>query len=187
MFIAHAPSGYIAARLLLPRLQLPARCRKIFLWSGIVGAVAPDFDMVYFHWVDHRAHSHHTYVSHYPILWLTLLAAALLWRRRAASPVGPALALIFSLAGLIHMALDTVVGGIRWLAPVSDRFFSVTHVPAVYDHWWVNFALHWSFGLELLIVGWALGLAFAEPTAKAVYGWIRQVPCRSLRAKPERR
>jgi len=158
MFIAHAPAGYLSARLLLAPLQVPDCCRRGFLWSGVSGAVAPDFDLFYFHLVDHRAHTHHTYVTHYPALWLTLLAAALLWRRSAPSP-GAAMAVVFSLNGLLHMVLDSVVGGIRWLAPVSDHFFAVARVPARFHPWWLNFVLHWSFVLEVAILGWALHLA----------------------------
>lgn len=165
MFFAHAPAGYIGARLLWPRLGLPDRLRRAFLWSGIVGSVAPDFDLAYFHWVDQRAHSHHGYVTHYPILWLSLLAAAWLWKRRAPIAPGPALALIFSLNGFIHMVLDSVVGGIRWLAPWSDHSYRLAVVPSLHHPWWLNFALHWSFLLELALVGWALYLASAHRPA----------------------
>jgi inner membrane protein len=63
-----------------------------------------------------------------------------------------ALAVIFSLNGLLHMVLDTVVGDIWWFAPFVDKPYAFFTVPAVYKPWWLNFILHWSFALELAFV-----------------------------------
>jgi inner membrane protein len=159
MFIAHAPSGYITSKLLFPRLCQESSSRKAFYLAGIVGAVAPDFDMLYFHLVDHRSHTHHSYVSHYPILWLSLLAIALVWHRLANRRNSSSLAVIFALNGLLHMLLDTVVGGIWWLAPWVNQPYYFAHVTARYHPWWLNFFLHWSFLLELALVSWAWHLS----------------------------
>jgi hypothetical protein len=56
---------------------------------------------------------------------------------------------------------DSVVGDIAWLAPYSDEYFALFHVEAMFKPWWLNFILHWSFALELLLV------------ALAVYLWRR--------------
>jgi inner membrane protein len=57
---------------------------------------------------------------------------------------------------MVHLCLDSIVGDIWWLAPFVDRPFSLFTVPALYQPWWLNFLLHWSFGLELGLVVWAV-------------------------------
>jgi inner membrane protein len=59
------------------------------------------------------------------------------------------------------MVLDSIVGDIAWLAPFSDERFALFEVPAIFKPWWLNFVLHWSFALELVLV------------ASAVYCWRR--------------
>ncbi|MBQ0754727.1 MAG: hypothetical protein KBT87_07345 [Gammaproteobacteria bacterium] len=52
--------------------------------------------------------------------------------------------------------LDSVAGGIRWLAPFSSESWSLTEVPRFVTPWWLNFFLHWSILIEAIIVaiGW---------------------------------
>lgn len=156
MIIGHIPAGYITARLLYSRLQTRCADLRSFLWAGVLGALAPDLDMLYFHLVDQRQHHHHTYWTHFPSLWGGLLLLSVVWALTQRHSVGAMLAVIFSLNGLIHMLLDTIVGDIWWLAPVVDQPFSLFTVPALYQPWWLNFILHWSFGLELTVVAAAL-------------------------------
>jgi len=56
------------------------------------------------------------------------------------------------------MVLDSIVGDIWWFAPFVDQRFSLFTVPALYKPWWLNFILHWSFALELAVVGSAVYL-----------------------------
>jgi inner membrane protein len=163
MIIGHLPAGYVISRGLYPRFESFKVSPKAFLWSGMVGAVAPDIDMFYFHLVDHRQHHHHAYATHYPIVWLALLGCAWLWLRLAKQKNLAALALIFALNGFAHMFLDTIVGDIWWLAPFVDRPFALFTVPALYKPWWLNFFFHWSFGLELAVIGGALYLWRWQP------------------------
>ena len=132
-----------------------------FLWAGAIGAIAPDFDLAYFYLVDGRQHNHHSYVTHYPVIWIAaMLVCACWWRADRARPWA-ALAGVFALGGITHMVLDSIVGDIAWLAPFSHEYFSLSHVEAIFEPWWLNFILHWSFALELLLV------------ALAVYVWRR--------------
>lgn len=150
MFIAHAPAGYIVSRLLAPVFGQDGRGYRAFVLWGMLGAIAPDFDLLWYLFIDHRQHHHHSYISHFPVTWLLAMAASLLWRRRNAR--AGALAFSFSLGGFSHMILDTVMGGIRWLAPWSDTTY-VFFVPTQ-DYvalWWFYFLFHWSFKLELAI------------------------------------
>ena len=155
MIIGHAPSGYITAKLLLRNFTGRGVSPKWFLIAGVIGALAPDLDMIYFHLVDHRQHHHHTYFPHFPILWLCLLMLTFAWLRINRASKAAALAFVFCLGGFIHMILDSVVGDIGWFSPFIDRPFSMFTVPALYKPWWLNFILHWSFGLELSLWIWA--------------------------------
>ncbi|MDO5471599.1 MAG: metal-dependent hydrolase [Akkermansia sp.] len=146
MFIAHIPAGYLAAR-------GAERCgikHRLLMAACLLGSITPDIDLLYFYLVDACRHHHHSYFIHWPIVWLGLLLLSLLWllwkRGGAAVP-----AVAFSAAGLLHVALDGVVGDIQLFAPWSDEYYALATVPARYQPWWLNFFLHWSMGIELLI------------------------------------
>ena len=150
MFIAHIPSGYLLGR--------GAGVGGAAMAAVRLGSVAPDFDMLWFHLVDHGRVHHHDYYSHIPGFWLLValpVLALLRWRRR---PWGMIAAMFF--AGVfLHLVLDTLVGGIMWLWPVSDHLYSLAVVPARYDHWVISFVLHWSFLAETaitLLAAWVL-------------------------------
>ena len=59
MLTAHAPAGYIAARLLI-RLKPPHL--PAWQWSliGIIGGLLPDVDMLWFYFIDHG----HVHINH---------------------------------------------------------------------------------------------------------------------------
>ena len=156
MFIAHLPAGYIFSKYSLPFFKKHRINPWYFIAAGIAGALTPDLDMLYFYFVDQRQHHHHTYWSHYPIVWFSLLCVSMVWLRWASTKRYSVLALIFSFNGFIHMLLDTVVGDIWWFAPFVDKPFALFSVPSVYKPWWLNFILHWTFLLELGICLWAL-------------------------------
>tara|TARA_Y100000588_G_scaffold244425_1_gene258564 strand:- start:1669 stop:2205 length:537 start_codon:yes stop_codon:yes gene_type:complete len=155
MFIAHLPAGYLLARHLLKRIStLPASHKAVTL-SAMAGAIAPDLDMLYFYFIDNGQTHHHKYLSHWPILWIGLLCVSVLAVALGKRKGLPFLALIFSVGGLLHMLLDSVVGDIWWLAPMVDQPYALFTVPARFQPWWLNFVLHWSFVIELLIIVWA--------------------------------
>ena len=156
MIIAHLPAGYILSRPLLRFAEALGVSAKAFMLAGVAGALAPDSDMLYFYAIDHGQHHHHSYVSHYPVLWFALLLCSLLWFGLAKMKEKAALAVIFSLNGFVHILLDSMAGDVWWLAPWVDRPFALISIPALYTPWWLNFILHWSFALELIIVAVAL-------------------------------
>jgi inner membrane protein len=156
MFIAHLPTGYAISVLLFPRFQNHGIRRKAFLCAGIFGATVPDADLLYFYLADHRQHHHHSYITHFPVLWLGLLSIAAAWMFLERAPRWAALALVFSLNGLLHVVLDTVVGDIWWFAPFIDKPYAFFTVPDIYKPWWLNFILHWSFALELILILFAV-------------------------------
>ncbi|MGZ5077760.1 MAG: metal-dependent hydrolase [Methylobacter sp.] len=158
MIIGHLPAGYVVSKLLFPFFESRGALLGPFLWSGVLGAIAPDLDMVYFHLIDHRQHHHHTYFTHFPIVWATLLVISIICFYTPRLKSCAILTMIFSLNGFIHMILDSIVGDIWWFAPFIDKPYAFFTVPALYNPWWLNFILHWSFAVELVIVLWAFYL-----------------------------
>jgi hypothetical protein len=156
MFIAHLPAGYIVSKFLLNKNNVPKVDHKAFLIAGMLGAVFPDIDMLYFYLLDNRQHHHHQYFTHYPIVWLTLLMVALVWKILKPDSIKSLFLMFFAFNAFIHLCLDTIVGDIWWLAPFVDQPFSLFTVPALYHPWWLNFFLHWSFALEVSICLWAI-------------------------------
>ena len=147
MLTAHLPSGYLLARS-LPK-AIPA-----LMPVTLIGAVFPDIDMLWFHFVDGRAFHHHRYWVHIPAFWVALAVVALplaLWLSYLRT------ALVFLAAILIHLMLDTIGGGIMWGAPFSDHLFELVTVPPNHGHWIVSFMLHWTFLAEIAI--WSAALA----------------------------
>ena len=67
MFIGHLPGAYLLVRPFSERL--PAALFP----AAMVGSVLPDIDLLAFYFVDNRAHHHHDYLTHRPILWAGML------------------------------------------------------------------------------------------------------------------
>lgn len=152
----------------------------------MIGALAPDFDLSYFYLIDHRQTHHHRYVTHWPALWLSLVAVSAIWLRLKHAPKVAFVSVIFCLGGLLHVVLDSFVGDIWWLAPFVDRPFALFTVPAVFAPWWLNFILHWSFAVELVISAWALFIYRRRRRRRA---WLAQGTCLvlTLHSLPQRK
>ena len=162
MIIGHLPAGYIVAKLCAKKCDHTVINVLFFILAGVMGGIAPDLDMLYFHLIDQRQHHHHTYWSHYPIVWALLCVISGAWYRYATNRSTAAIALIFSMGGFIHLLLDSIVGDIWWLSPFIDKPYALFTVPALYDPWWLNFILHWSFALEISLLLWATYVWFKK-------------------------
>jgi len=152
MFIAHLPVGYLITQAVMKRCGVRIRATHPFLLAGLVASVFPDIDLLYFYLVDLRQHHHHTYWTHIPLFWLVTLAISFLVLKRVGNPSHRLPLAIFGLNIFGHLLLDTVVGDIWWLGPWVDQPYAMFTVPARFQPWQLNFLLHWSFGLELLLV-----------------------------------
>lgn len=148
MLIAHLPSGYVLGRL-MPRQGAAV------MGAALIGAMLPDLDMIWFHFVDAGKWHHHVYWPHLPWVWAVAALVAfplLAWR----GYLVPGLA--FFAAIFLHLALDTIAGGIAWAAPFDTTLYALVTVPARYSHWVISFVLHWTFLLEIAIWLWAAAL-----------------------------
>lgn len=151
MFIAHLPFGYMLSR----TWQAGSKVYRPHLAWGLLGSVFPDVDLLWRWFINSPVH-HHRYWTHLPIFWLAVLMAGLVLCKIGKQPsIASALGL-FVLNVFGHLLLDTNVGDIWWLYPVVDQSFHLFEVPHHYSPWWLNFVLHWTFAVELLIVGLCL-------------------------------
>lgn len=158
MIIGHIPSGYIFVKYLIRKTPKSNDVTKRIMLAGVLGAVAPDIDMLYFYLIDNRQTHHHLYWSHYPIVWFTLLSATFFLHKTIRCETQTYLGLVFCGGGIVHLLLDSVVGDIWWFAPFYNEPFSIFDVSDVYKSWWLNFVLHWSFALEMSLCVWAYAL-----------------------------
>ncbi|WP_010138413.1 metal-dependent hydrolase [Oceanicola sp. S124] len=161
MFLAHLPAGYLLARQLAKRRAL--------ILTGCAASLLPDTDLLWFYLVDQRQTLHHAYVFHWPLFWIaTALAgwglARVLNRPRILPFLGVALACL-----LLHMVLDSLAGGIAWLAPLSDLELRLVEVPARHGWWVWNFVLHWTMLVEVLILA-AFAIALSRDLRRPAPG-----------------
>jgi inner membrane protein len=154
MLIAHLPAGYITAR--AGGVQTGP-----LLWAALIGSVFPDFDMIWFLFVDEGAIHHHKYWVHVPGFWLIAAAITLPFLPKAARNAG----LMFLAAVLIHIVLDTHAGGIMWFWPLSDHLYTFVTVPATQANWVLSFMLHWTFMLEVAVITASLWLFLTRKAA----------------------
>ncbi len=152
MIFGHLPAGYLCSNFLLKFREIPKEKRDTLMLLGLIGSIAPDLDMFYFYLVDHRQHWHHTYFTHWPSFWLSVISLGIIagWglRNRFLANGG----VIVGVNGLLHLVLDTHIGRIRWLEPFSDRWVYFWNVPPLYHPKVLNFVFHWTFVFEVGLV-----------------------------------
>ncbi len=149
MITAHLPAGYIVGRAMPVAPWVMA--------AALAGSVLPDFDLIWFYFIDDRAFHHHRYWVHAPGFWLIVAAASLplmRWRLPRHMPAAWA----FFAALLVHLILDSLAGSIMWLWPFDDTLYALVQVPATRSHWVLSFLTHWTFAAELAI--WAVAITF---------------------------
>ena len=157
MFIAHAPAGYLVTQFVLHRSSLHQdRDAKMMLRLGLLASVFPDIDMLYFYFLDHRQHLHHSYWTHIPFWWMVILAIGMGYGVITRNALCRRVVRVIALNIFLHLLLDTVAAKIRWFAPFSPVGICLFEVPSRYGWWIWNYFLHWTFGIEILLTGIAL-------------------------------
>ena len=169
MFLAHVPCAYLVTRRLLKQsaLDVAPNIKSQLMRVALVAAALPDLDLIYFYAFDGRQTHHHLYWTHVPFFWCCV--GLVLWLAHRVLRLGNrnSYLVVFMLNIGLHLVLDTVVGGIAWLAPFSSELIRWIDI-APQHAWWIdNFIWHGSFGVELLI------------TYAAVAVWAHQRPARA--------
>ncbi|WP_332605099.1 metal-dependent hydrolase [Acinetobacter sp. ESBL14] len=157
MFIAHLPSGYLLAKFLRSKLKNIHISKKSFFSIVIAGAVFPDIDLFYFYLFDDRSVHHHKYFLHWFSFWIPIFLISLMYSKWSKYTSKKAyLLMLFSGGGLLHISLDTFVGDVWLFAPFIDKSYVFFEVTPRYQPWWLNFILHWSFIVEIMITALAV-------------------------------
>lgn len=155
MFVAHLFAGYLCTRHTIRRARDQLKDSKnwrYYLALGVLCAVLPDFDLLYFYTIDNRQHLHHSYWTHIPIFWVIIAGLVYAVSRWVFNKRVGVLCLILLVNTWVHLILDTVAGGIYWLYPFSDENIQWMHISARYQWWVLNYIIHWTFLLEICIV-----------------------------------
>jgi inner membrane protein len=158
VIVAHLPAGWLMAR-------AANKTRGPVLAAALIGSVLPDFDLLWFYVVDHRAVLHHRYWTHIPGFWV-MAAIVVLPLIRAFARRWFSAAVMFFAAILVHLVLDTPVGGIMWLWPFDDHLYRLAEVQQSERHWIATFMMHPSFLAEVAIIAVAAFLLFNERTRR---------------------
>lgn len=157
MMIGHIPVGYFVTRHLLKKMRLPIS--KLWLGLGIVAAVFPDLDYIYWFFSNSQSDTHRGYITSYPLFYLAILSFTLIiygCYRRTWLKFGM---IIVSINILSHFILDTVFYGIKWLYPLSDRYFGLYNVGGWGSGVGIqvdNYFHHWYWYLEIII--WVIAI-----------------------------
>jgi inner membrane protein len=162
MIIGHLPIGYLVTKLAASKYKDRVVNVNFFMAAGMVGCIGPDLDMFYFYFIDNHQHHHHTYWTHIPLFWAIMLMILSVAIRIADYKALTHVMIAFGVNVFLHLAADTIVGDIWWLLPIVNKPFALFTVPTVYHPWWLNFIIHWSFCVEILI------------TASAIYTWLHR-------------
>jgi len=155
MFIAHLPTGYLLAKLLRKKTQQHLSWKTLLI-CGLMGSIFPDIDLIYFYLIDARQNNHHSYISHIPFYYLTLYLFVSVLFLITGNKRNLMISSVFMLGVLLHLILDTVAGGIIWYYPIYEQYVTLSVVKEKYNWWVLNFILHWSFVLELVIIIFSL-------------------------------
>lgn len=189
MLIAHAPAGYLLARLLSSTMSQDVvqsngkeRWRHTFIAAGILGGIFPDFDLIYQFLFDPLVDSHHAYATHLPVFWLAAWCILFGIGSGLKNRSFIVLSTIFCLSAGLHLVLDTLTGVIYWFYPISGKGINVFKVADVHVWWVHNYMYHWTFLFEIGIVTIAMAIFLrVKESARVVMHLFRhQEKLRSL-------
>jgi len=125
MFIAHLPAGYLLAKLFKIEQTKETLSEKTIISLALIGSVLPDFDLIYFYLFDNRQHLHHSYWTHIPVYWVLIYVSAMTLSQIIKHKKLFYISTILFCCIILHLILDTMVGGILWLYPFSKDSVSL--------------------------------------------------------------
>lgn len=167
MFAAHTSIGYLTTKTIIHTTKTQSHIKTAY-FAGILGSVFPDIDLFWFYTFGERAVHHHNYITHKPVVWLTIssLILGMLYIKQSKWLV---VAACFLSNVFLHITVDTIVGKIHWLWPFVEGGTTLVYVPTKHDFWVWNFIDHWTFIPEIIIMTIAL-LVFIRSRLKARLG-----------------
>ncbi len=161
MFIGHLPAAYILTK----KIQSKFKTDR-YLLIGLLAGILPDLDLFYFYLIDNKQNLHHSYWTHIPFYWLIIAIITVFTLHLFKKKAYTVAALIFFSNIFLHLTLDTIVGKVEWLYPLTNTSYYLFNVPAIYDFWVYNFIFHWTFLLEIGVIVWAIYLSLKQGKRK---------------------
>ena len=150
MLLAHLPVGYSVTHAVIKKFKLK------FSWPwlslGMFAAVLPDFGIIYQLFSGRLYESHRYYITNLPVFYLTVFIIIVIvncfihkrWLTYANY-------LIFANI-FVHLLLDTVYYGIRWLWPFYPKLIAIYNTAGNGGFRVDNYFHHWYWYLEIVIV-----------------------------------
>ena len=154
MLIGHLPAGYFVTRSLIKKLKLPFN--NWWFLTGLVASVLPDFDFAYYLLFNQTGSSHRNYLSHYSMVYLTIailfIIIYLFYKKRWLKA-----GIIIVFANIfVHLVLDTVFVGVKWLWPFYDHLIGIYNVNFTGGILVENYFVSWYWYLEIVL--WILAI-----------------------------
>jgi inner membrane protein len=162
----HLAGGYLVAYAfinLTHASSLPPVQVGILYAIGMLAGEGPDMDLLFFYreyakQKIHKISSHREYMTHAPIFWLASSAAIILCGIVSSSPFISSAGWIALGGSFSHLIFDSIEDGIRWLWPISDRWFyliKASHKDGI-DAQKGTFAYYWKYIFHVYIRHWTL-------------------------------
>lgn len=189
MLLAHAPAGYLLTRFLTRTVFKksidPERSNRFYqavMFAGLIGAILPDVDFIYHLFFDPNKTPHHSYITHMPILWISLTVLSIVTGKLFKNSNFTIVSVTACLSALLHLVCDTITGVIYWLYPLNNKAFNVFSVSDIHIWWVQNYLSHWTFLIEIAIVFLAMVifLRVKETAAYLMFLFRRSVRLRGI-------
>ena len=158
MIFAHLPAGYIFTHFLHRKIVITPRV----IWLGCFASILPDFDLLYFWFVDNMQVNHRLYWTHMPFFWCIAASTFSVLLKIVKGKWWNIYLSVFFSNICLHLVLDTMAAPIYWFYPFSIVPFYLIEIPANFDYWLLSFVFHWSFIIELAIICGALYISLRQ-------------------------
>ncbi|MBU1130604.1 metal-dependent hydrolase [Patescibacteria group bacterium] len=152
MIIGHLPVGYFTTRYLIKKLKLPLK--PVCLGLGLLAAVIPDLDYIYWILSDSQELTHRGLITGMPFFYLTLFIISVIiycfYKKKWLKAV---ISIIFINIS-IHLLIDTVFYGIQWLYPFSEIYIGIYNVGGYGSGVGIqvkNYFTHWCWYAEIVL------------------------------------
>ena len=124
---------------------------RAWLFFGMLAAILPDFDLIYFVFQGNNEFGHRYYFSHKPFIYLALLVVlyiVYLFNKKAWFKTA---LIVFFVNVFLHFILDSYFVGISWLWPYNNKLFGLVELNYQLGGRGMAYFHHWYFGVEVLL------------------------------------
>lgn len=173
MIFAHGPGSFVTTHLTRKwwAKNISEECTKKLYWLGAILGVSVDLDMAYNWFVDSRG-SHRDYITHTPFLHILITVLLAIVAFFSQNKKAIAVSKVYFIATITHLVLDSFIGGVMWLFPLSREFFGLM----LFDNIAFSF-----FGQNALYINFiAEGLLFVLAAVILLYVFFERKQSRQI-------